>query len=62
MLVLPLSLLILVLLCLTVLFQSPRISPHEQIQAYNDALSNMASYMPYGDVQSVLNEQAEYRT
>ena len=31
----------------------------EQIQAYNDALSNMASYMPYGDVQSVLNERAE---
>ena len=30
----------------------------QQIQAYNDALSNMASYMPYGDVQSVLNEQA----
>ena len=31
----------------------------EQIQAYNDALYNMASYMPYGDVQSVLNERAE---
>ena len=31
----------------------------EQIQAYNDALFNMASYMPYGDVQSVLNERAE---
>jgi len=30
----------------------------QQMQAYNDALSNMASYMPYGDVQSVLNEQA----
>ena len=30
----------------------------QQIQAYNDALSNMASYMPYGDVQSVLNERA----
>ena len=30
----------------------------QQIQAYNDALSNMASYMPYGDVQSVLNEKA----
>jgi hypothetical protein len=30
----------------------------QQIQAYNDALSNMASYMPYGDVLAVLNEQA----
>ena len=30
----------------------------EQIQAYNDALSGMASYMPYGDVLTVLNEQA----
>lgn len=31
----------------------------EQIQAYNDALSNMANYLPYGDVRAVLNEQAE---
>lgn len=30
----------------------------QQIQAYNDALYNMASYMPYGDVLDVLNEQA----
>ena len=30
----------------------------QQIQAYNDALSGMASYMPYGDVQYVLNERA----
>lgn len=30
----------------------------QQIQAYNDALSNMASYMPYGDVRAVLNERA----
>ena len=30
----------------------------QQIQAYNDALSGMASYMPYGDVLAVLNEQA----
>ena len=30
----------------------------QQIQAYNDALSNMADYMPYGDVLAVLNEQA----
>ncbi len=30
----------------------------QQIQAYNDALYNMASYMPYGDVLAVLNEQA----
>ena len=31
----------------------------QQIQAYNDALSNMANYMPYGDVRAVLNEHAE---
>ena len=31
----------------------------QQIQAYNDALSNMANYMPYGDVSAVLNERAE---
>ena len=30
----------------------------QQIQAYNDALSGMVSYMPYGDVQSTLNERA----
>ena len=30
----------------------------QQIQAYNDALSNMANYMPYGDVRAVLNERA----
>ena len=31
----------------------------QQIQAYNDALYNMADYMPYGDVLAVLNERAE---
>lgn len=30
----------------------------QQIQAYNDALSGMVNYMPYGDVLAVLNEQA----
>ena len=31
----------------------------QQIQAYNAALSNMANYLPYGDVRAVLNERAE---
>ena len=31
----------------------------EQLEAYNSALANMASYLPYGSVQAVLEEQAD---
>lgn len=30
----------------------------EQLEAYNNALTNMSSYMPYGDLQTVLENKA----
>ena len=30
-----------------------------QLEAYNSALSNMSNYLPYGDMQAVLEEQAD---
>lgn len=30
----------------------------EQVDAYNSALSNMSTYLPYGDVRKVLNDMA----
>jgi hypothetical protein len=30
----------------------------EQLQAYNNALTNMSNYLPYGDLQTVLEEKA----
>lgn len=39
------------------LSSSAHITP-EQLQAYNDALYGMSNYLPYGDMQTVLEEKA----